>query len=104
MLSRVEHEKRYMTLRHDSFKALYCYGPQLSYGPRREKTCLQGFANNNGADQPAHQRSLISAFFIMPPKELWEAYSNHTVRPSVCPSHFRVRSISPLFFELGISN
>ena len=34
------------------------------YGPRREKTCLQWFANNKGADQPAHTRSLISAFVI----------------------------------------
>ena len=34
----------------------------------------------------------------MPPKELWEAYSNCTVRPSV------VRSISPIFFEVGIPN
>ena len=33
-------------------------------GPRREKTCLRGFANNKGADQPAHSRSLISAFVI----------------------------------------
>ena len=33
-------------------------------GPRREETCLRGFANNTGADQPAHQRSLISAFVI----------------------------------------
>ena len=44
----------------------------------------------------------------MPPKELWEAYSNRTVRPSVspsvCPSRFRVRSISPIFFEVGIPN
>ena len=37
---------------------------QGSYGPRREKTCLRGFANNTGADQPAHPRSLISAFVI----------------------------------------
>ena len=34
----------------------------VSYG--REKTCLQGFANNKGADQPARSRSLISAFVI----------------------------------------
>ena len=34
------------------------------YGPRREKTCLPGFANNTGADQPAHPGSLISAFVI----------------------------------------
>ena len=27
-----------------------------------------------------------------------------TVRPSVCPSRFRVRSISPIFFEVGIPN
>ena len=31
---------------------------------RHEKTCLQAFANNTGADQPAHLRSLISTFVI----------------------------------------
>ena len=36
----------------------------IPYGPRREKTCFRGFANNTGADQPAHPRSLISAFVI----------------------------------------
>ena len=30
----------------------------------RKKTCLQGFANNAGADQPAHLRSLTSDFGI----------------------------------------
>ena len=39
------------------------------FGPRREKTCLQRFANNNGADQPAHSRSVISAFVI----RCWES-------------------------------
>ena len=34
------------------------------YGPHREKTCLWGFANNTGADQPVHPRSLISTFVI----------------------------------------
>ena len=34
------------------------------YGHRLEKTCLRGFANNTGADQPAHPHSLISAFVI----------------------------------------
>ena len=38
----------------------YC----LTFGPRREKTCLQRFANNTGADQPARPRSLISTFVI----------------------------------------
>ena len=37
---------------------------QLSFGPQHEKTCLREFANNTGADQPAHPRSLISAFVI----------------------------------------
>ena len=37
---------------------------QISIGPRREKTCLRGFANNTGTDQPAHLRSLIRAFVI----------------------------------------
>ena len=36
----------------------------LLYWPRHEKTCLRGFANNTGADQSAHPRSLISAFVI----------------------------------------
>ena len=48
--------------------------------------------------------SYIILLLFMPPKELWEAYSNRTVRPSVCPSRFRVRSISPIFFEVGIPN
>ena len=34
------------------------------YGPRREKTCLRGVANNKGTDQPAHPHSLISPFVI----------------------------------------
>ena len=37
----------------------------LTFGPRREKTCLRGFANNTVADKPAHLRSLISAFVIL---------------------------------------
>ena len=36
----------------------------VSIEPRREKTCLRGFANNTGADLPVHPRSLISAFVI----------------------------------------
>ena len=39
------------------------------------------------------------------PKELWEAYSNRTVSPSVSPSlPLRVRCISPIFFEVGFPN
>ena len=35
-----------------------------SYEPGHEKTCLMSYANNKGADQPAHLRSLISAFVV----------------------------------------
>ena len=31
-------------------------------GHQHEKTCLRGFVNNKGADQPAHLHSLFSAF------------------------------------------
>ena len=38
---------------------------QVIYGPRREKTCLRGGGGcNTGENQPAHLRSLISAFVI----------------------------------------
>ena len=32
--------------------------------PGQEKMCLMSYANNKGADQPAHPRSLISAFVV----------------------------------------
>ena len=48
-------------LRDDSFN----YSSYSSwYGRQCEKTCLRGFANNTGTDQPVHPRSLISAFVI----------------------------------------
>ena len=34
------------------------------YEPGHEKMCLMSYANNKGADQPAHLRSLISAFVV----------------------------------------
>ena len=50
---------------HNSMLRTIMAGMSLSIdGPRREKTCLRGFVNNTGADQPAHPRSLISAFVI----------------------------------------
>ena len=36
----------------------------LINGPQREKTLSSVFVNNKDADQPAHLRSLISAFII----------------------------------------
>ena len=38
------------------------YACLLIIGPQREKPYLRGFVKNKGADQPAHRRSLISAF------------------------------------------
>ena len=32
--------------------------------PGHEKMCLMSYANNKGADQPAHPMSLISAFIV----------------------------------------
>ena len=34
----------------------------IIYEPGHEKMCLMSYANNKGADQPVHPRSLISAF------------------------------------------
>ena len=45
---------------------LVCRAPAFihvyRYEPGHEKICLMSYANNKGADQPAHPRSLISAF------------------------------------------
>ena len=37
---------------------------ELSIGPGHAKMCLMSYANNEGADQPAHPRSLISTFVV----------------------------------------
>ena len=42
----------------------FCQFDIILYGPSLEKIFFGGFANNNGADQPAHPRRLISAFVI----------------------------------------
>ena len=36
----------------------------LINGPGHMKTCLIPYANNKGADQPAHPRNLISTFVV----------------------------------------
>ena len=35
-----------------------------AFEPGHEKMCLMSYVNNKGADQPAHPRSLVSAFFV----------------------------------------
>ena len=37
---------------------------KASVGPGQVKMCLMPYANNKGADQPAHPRSLISTFVV----------------------------------------
>ena len=37
---------------------------QLLFEPCHEETCFMPYANNKGSDQPAHPRSLISAFVV----------------------------------------
>ena len=34
------------------------------FGPGHAKSCLMSYANNKGADQPAHPRSLIGTFVV----------------------------------------
>ena len=36
----------------------------IGFEPGHEKMCLMSYTNNKGADQPAHPRSLISAFIV----------------------------------------
>ena len=54
----------------DGQKTLRIYnreGPGVGlfiHEPGHEKTCLMSYGNNKGADQPAHRRSLISAFVV----------------------------------------
>ena len=55
-------------LKSNKANSLNVYPPHILYykikGPWREKSCLQGFANNTGEDQTANPRRLISAFDI----------------------------------------
>ena len=60
------------------------------------------YVNIKATDQLEYSLSMFRDITVfMPPKELWEEYSYRTVRPSV---PFRVRCISPISFEVGISN
>ena len=57
------HDNRYYRAG-EIFQKDACNVSYISNGPRLEKTCLRGFANNTGADRPAHPCSLISAFVV----------------------------------------
>ena len=60
----VENENYIFQLKKKQHLITRCDLNQTLYGPRRKKTCLWGFANNKGSDQPAHLRRLISVFII----------------------------------------
>ena len=56
-------------LKYVSFNQFYtkismCTALVYDAGPRHAKMCLMPYANNKGADQPAHPRSLISTFVV----------------------------------------
>ena len=51
----------------------------LSRRPQREKTCLLGFVNNKGTDQPAHMRSLISAYVVRLTESIMSRYSTSEI-------------------------
>ena len=38
---------------------------EVFHQSRAMRKCLKSYANNKGADQPAHPRSLISAFIVL---------------------------------------
>ena len=46
------------------FSILFQTNYPFLYEPGHEKMCLMPYANNKGADQPAHQCSLISALVV----------------------------------------
>ena len=47
----------------DTLSALFAQQQSFGLG-HAKKTCLMPYANNEGADQPAHPRSLISTFVV----------------------------------------
>ena len=55
-------------------------------GPRREKTCLRGFANNIGADKPAHPQSDQRLCYWLTGKNHSQACfeRNFTILASLC--------------------
>ena len=46
------------------FYGVTCTSVTYANEPGHEKMCLMSYANNKGADQPAHPRRLISAFVV----------------------------------------
>ena len=77
---KIQHRAEYLTIRsklkRNEIQQLSPGGPDqrqsirnqprhlITSEPGHEKMCLMSYANNKGADQPAHPRSLISDFVV----------------------------------------
>ena len=61
MISRLIYNHHYHRITKNKFHIL---AEQNIYEPGYEKMSLMSYANNKGADQPEHPRSLINAFFF----------------------------------------
>ena len=58
------YERCILVSKNFKFKQYIVCLDEIAIGSGQAKTCLLPYANNKGADQPAHPRSLISTFII----------------------------------------
>ena len=91
---KMEIQKKIWTARYEKMALTVAFVYMRINSMRGSRIFYQG-----GVQAQWPENSLDNVF--MPPKELWEAYSNRTVCPSVL---LRVMCISPIFFEVGIPN
>ena len=73
-----------------------------SYEPGHEKTCLMSYANNKGADQPAHPRSLISAFVVRCLDSVMSLVSETKISSLMLASFFKISW--RIFWYIWLSN
>ena len=69
------------------------------FEPGHKKTCLMSYANNKGADQPAHPRSLISAFVFRCLDSLMSLVSVTKISSLMLPSVAEQASLSLTWSE-----
>ena len=67
------------------FPTLKNYKPSMKFEnifqPGHKEMCLMSYANNKGADQPAHPRSLISAFVVRSRDSVMSSFCNQNFNP-----------------------
>ena len=121
LINSIKHEHSFKILYFHTFRMMFIASSNTyPFEPRRrEKTCLRGFANNIGAEQPAHSRRLISAFVIhvlestisnlakseisrlQPHKNISPFTFNTTDSFNTILFHFRFTNLSFIFYEFG---